>query len=287
MSIDVLQDKIRKLKNPSFVLLDARMQDVPRCVTGDPCQAYTTFSQNLMDALKEIVPGIRFSFSGFSMLGDAGVLTLCQLMQYAKKLGFYVLLDLPEMYSQLAAENIAGIFARNDRFDCDGFIMSSYYGSDIIRPFLPLCKEGKSLFCVVRTANKSATEIQDLLTGARLVHTAVADVVNRYAQAVTGKSGYFGIGAVAAASSADSLRNLRAKYKELFLLLDGYDYPNSNAKNCSYAFDPFGHGAALCAGTSITAAWREAETDGEDYAQQALESAQRMKKNITRYITVL
>jgi hypothetical protein len=37
----------------------------------------------------------------------------------------------------------------------------------------------------------------------------------------------------------------------------------------------------------VTAAWLEAETDGSDYVQLAVQAAERMKKNITRYVTIL
>ena len=77
------------------------------------------------------------------------------------------------------------------------------------------------------------------------------------------------------------------KYPKLFLLLDGYDYPNANAKNCSFGFDKFGHGAVVCGGTGITCAWKDAESDGEDYLAQAKTAADRMKKNLTRYVTIL
>ena len=111
--------------------------------------------------------------------------------------------------------------------------------------------------------------------------------MNRYGADTAGKSGYTNVGILAAASSAESIRNLRMKYPKLFLLLDGFDYPNANAKNCSNAFDRSGHGAVVCAGTSITAAWKETESDGKDYVERALQSAERMKKNICRYITIL
>ena len=74
---------------------------------------------------------------------------------------------------------------------------------------------------------------------------------------------------------------------KLFFLLDGYDYPNANAKNCSFAFDKYGHGAAACSGTGITCAWKQAESDGADWLDQAKSAAERMKKNLTRYVTVL
>lgn len=270
--------------------LDALIQTVPPHLRQDrsDCEAYRIFAEDLLRELRQFIGAVRFGFAGFSMLGDGGLGVLSGLLKTASDLGYYVLLDLPEVHSQLAAQAVADTLKKeNTMFACDGMVISCYAGSDVIKPFLDLCKTGKSLFPVVRTANKTATEVQDLLTGARLVHTAVADVVNRHAEGVPGKGGYCQVGAVAAASSADSLRNLRSKYKRMFFILDGYDYPNSNAKNCSFAFDAFGHGAAACAGTSIAAAWQDAGSDGTDFTQQAVEAAERMKKNLTRYITVL
>ena len=77
------------------------------------------------------------------------------------------------------------------------------------------------------------------------------------------------------------------KYPKLFLLVDGLDYPNANAKNCANAFDKFGHGAIACASTGITGAWDTETSDGTDYVECAVQAADRMKKNLLRYITVL
>ena len=140
---------------------------------------------------------------------------------------------------------------------------------------------------VVRTANKSAPELQDLLSGGRLVHAAAADHVNRYGADTAGKSGYTRVGILAAASAAQSLKDLRAKYPRLFMVLDGADYPNANAKNCSHAFDKFGHGAVAVVGTGITCAWKQSEEENADYLQLSRAAAERMKKNLTRYVTIL
>jgi hypothetical protein len=107
------------------------------------------------------------------------------------------------------------------------------------------------------------------------------------AEPFIGRSGYCRIGMMGSATSGDSLRNLRTKYKHIFLLVDGYDYPNANAKNCAVAFDQLGHGAAICAGTSITAAWQQDGKDGREFVESALAACERIKKNICRYITVL
>lgn len=290
MSVDVLQEKIRKIKNPIVLQLDALMQTVPEHLKADKdaCSAYYAFALSLLEGLREHVEAVRFGFASYAMLAPGGLQLLSELMHKAKSMDYYVLMDLPELNSHLAAQSVADSLDREEcPFPCDGMILSAYAGSDIIRPFLELCKNGKSLFPIVRTANKSAAEIQDLLTGARLVHTAVADVINRYAESVPAKCGYCNIGALAAASSADSLRNLRGKYKRLFLLLDGCDYPNSNAKNCSFAFDALGHGAAVCAGMSVTGAWQDSDANADDYVRSAVSAVLQLKKNLNRYITVL
>ena len=292
MSVDKLQERIRKMKNPSVIDLWVQPEQIPAHILqeeGSFVRAYGRFCGELLCGLKGIVPAVRFSFHTFALLGQEGLAQLAKLLRYAADLGFYVLLDGPEALSaQAAAANARQLLGNDTDLYFDGLILPSYIGSDGLRPYASLIGEkGKALFTVLRTSNRTAPELQDLLTGSRLVHAAAADIVNRLGEAMVGKSGYSQIAAMAAAASPESLRNLRSKYKYLFLLLDGYDYPNANAKNCSLAFDRLGHGAAACAGSSITAAWQAEGSDGRDYVECAIRGAQRMKKNLTRYVSVL
>lgn len=289
MSVDVLQEKIRKTKNPSVLYLDGVTDWIPPQIRESAATlgaAYGSFCRSLLAEMKGVIPAVRFSFGGFSLLGAEGMKLLAALLREADRLGYYILLDAPDMLNTQSAKQVAAALSDPDApYHFDGLILPSYLGTDILKQFIPLCKEGKALFPVVRTANKSASEVQDLITGGRLVHTAVADLVSRLGEQMIGKCGYNNVGAVAAASAADSLRTLRTKYGRMFLLLDGYDYPNANAKNCSFAFDKLGHGAVACASESILCAWRDGEA--ENYLSLAREAAERMKKNLTRYITVL
>lgn len=288
MAVDILQEKIRKTKNPSMLELGLSLSELPPQFEKSAA-GYGLFCRELMEGLKGMIPAVRFSFASFALLGAEGMMELMQTMQTASQLGYYVAMDAPEMLSPISAKLAADlIWGEGSGYACDGLIISGYPGSDVIKPFLPYCKSGKKdLFVVARTANKSASEIQDLLAGSRTVHVTAADHVNRYGGETEGKHGYTRVGILAGASNADSLRNLRAKYPKLFILVDGYDYPNANAKNCSFAFDKFGHGAVVSAGASITAAWKQAESDGSDYLEQAKAAAERMKKNLCRYTTIL
>ena len=290
MSVDVLQEKIRKLKNPSMIDFAVTADRIPAHLIeeeGNMISAYVRFCRELMTALKGAVPALRFSFSAFSLLGQEGLSALACLLRQAKEMGFYTVLDAPETNTPWAADRASALLCEESPYPCDGVIVSSYIGSDGIKPFLPYCKTDKSVFVIVRSPNKSASEFQDLFTGSRLAHMAAADMVNRHGAATIGKCGYSQVAALAAAGSAGSLRELRGKYNRVFLLVDGLDYPSGNAKNCSLAFDRFGHGAIVCAGPSVTGAWREAQSDGRDYLEQAVTAAERMKKNILRYVNIL
>ena len=286
--MDKLQEKIRKLKNPSIVDLSMFSQELPPHIlqaSDSTAQAYQTTAEALLTALRDVVPALRFRWSNFSLQGTEWIAALYAVMQKAKELGYYVILDAPEALcssdASLGADMLSG-------YPCDGYVLTAYAGSDVIKPYAVKCKENnKDLFVVLRSANKSAAELQDLLTGSRLVHMAAADVLYRIGESAFSACGYSKIGGVAAATAPDGVRTLRAKYPQLFLLIDGYDYTGANAKNCSYAFDQLGHGAAACARGSITAAWLEAQTDGTDFENLAVEAAKRMRNNLTRYTTIL
>ena len=292
MSVDVLQEKIRKTKNPSMVDLTLKISDLPPHLLeekGSAAAAYGQFCRELIGSLIGFVPALRVSFTAFAVLGPEGLNELQSVLATASSAGFYVALEAPFVLSPMMAEATAeAVWGENAIYPCDGLIICAYPGSDIIKEFAPYAKEQKKdLFPVVRTSNKTAPEIQDLLTGSRHVHVAVADLVNRFGADNVGKFGYARISVVAGANSTESLRSLRAKYPRLFLLVDDMDYSGCNAKICSYGFDKFGHGAVVCAGPTVTSAWQQAESDGRDYLEQAVAAAERMKKNLTRYVTVL
>ena len=288
MSIDKLHDKIRRMKNPSMLDLTVPADVIPAHIQqGSAAENCAAFCRELMEGLKDVIPAVRFRFDAFALMGTDGLITLSGLLNEARELGYYVLLDAPGILTPEDAQSTADILFGTDTYPCDGVTVSPYIGSDAIKPFLPLCKADKDLFVVVRSANKSAMELQDLMTGSRLVHTAAMDMISRHGENIFSKNGYSRVCACVSAGAPSSIQSIRSNYKYTFLLVDGLEYPSGNHKNCSYAFDRFGYGAVVCAGTSITAAWKENGTDGTDFVAQSLEAADRIKKNLLRYVTIL
>ncbi len=280
--MDILQEKIRKTKSPVLLDLGVESSFIPDHLQGD----YVRFCRELLEGLKGLICGVRFNFDQFAVMAG-GREVLVSLLAEAKSLGYYVLLDGPAVLSPWAADRTAeSFFAEDSPLACDGLILSPYIGSDAMKPFLPYAKAGKSVFFAVRSANKSAAELEDLMAGSRLVHQAAADIVNRHAETVIGKSGYSAFGVLTAATNANAVKNLRSKYNRLFLLVDGYDYPGGNGKNCSFGFDKFGHGCAVCVGPAIVGAWKETG-DGSDYIEKAQQAVKRIQNNLKTYVTIL
>ncbi len=285
MSIDLLQQRIRKLKNPVIVELGVMPEQLPPHLLSQNhsfVKAHHVFCAELIEALKGLVPAVRFRMAHFALMGQEGLESLRLLLELAKK-DFYVIVDAPDA----STPALARLTAETMRdYPCDAITVSPYIGSDAIKAFSEILKQ-KALFVTLRTANKSASEMQDLMTGSRLVHIAAADTANRLGEELIGRSGYSQIAGIGAANAPESLRQLRSKFNRMFLLVEGMDYSNANSKNCSYAFDKLGHGASVCVASSVTAAWTQEDNNSQNYIEAAVEAMQKVQKNLLRYISIL
>ena len=283
MSIDVLQNKIRKLKNPAALWLCPVPELVPSKwkEAGSHAAACGGYCRELLEALKEIIPAARVSFDAFALLGPEGLTELQKVLDQAAKLGYFVILDWMHIEDPVLAEYAASAVMG---MPCDAVAVSSWAGSDAVKPYVAAAGK-KAVFVSLKTGTKSGSELQDLQTGGRQVYTAAGDLVSRWGEGLMERCGYSRVGAVAGAVNAGSLKNLRQKYPKLFLLVEGLETPGANARNCSSAFDKLGHGAVVCGGSTILGAWKEWGDD--DYLAAAKDAAEKMKRNLTRYVTIL
>lgn len=307
MSIDLLQERIRKCKNPVMVGLDPYLPILPQHIVNEAfaeygqtlsgaAVAYERFCTELIDSLKDIVPAVKLQSACFEALGAEGIAVMQRVSRYAKERGYYVLIDsmrgdvgsVAEIYAQAMFGSVPVGQEGHKLYECDALTVNGYLGSDGIKPFLPYCKnEGKNIFMLLKTSNKSSREVQDLLSGDRVVYTAMADLAMRWSTDLFGRNGYSQIGAVVGATFPQTLKLLREKYDRLFFLVPGYGAQGGTAKNVQFAFDRFGHGAIVAASRSIICAWQKEESDGTDYLEHAVAAAEKMKKDIAKYVVIL
>lgn len=292
MSIDILQNKIKKCGSVLMVDLSITEGDIPPVIleaAGSYENACFQYAKQLLDALKGKVAAVKFRFLPFVLRGSEGLERLSKLLEQARSLGFYTLLELSGISTPEDSVLAASVIWGSDSvLPCDAIQISGFFGSDIIKPFLPgVDIDKKDLFVTARSSGKSSAEIQDLLTGSRTVHLAIADNVNRYSAASVGKNGFSRVGIAASAHSSGSIQMLRSKYPKLFMLLDGFELPGSNAKSCSFAFDNMGHGAVIVVSSAITQAWKDNADSQNDYASTAIAAAEKIQEKLDRYITIL
>ena len=105
MSFDVLQDKIRAMKNPTVAGLDARIEYVPEYIRKAAFEEYGVglkgaaeaiwqFNVGLIDALCDIVPAVKPQAAYYENLGWQGMEMLERTIAYAKSKGMFVIADI-------------------------------------------------------------------------------------------------------------------------------------------------------------------------------------------------
>ena len=286
MSMDSLKNKIRKLRNPSALTLAPTPDLVPPAISaeiGDPVRAMGEYCCRALEALKGHIPAVKVSFGAFALYGPEGLTELRRVLENADRLGYYVILDWQHQEDEAAAKASAKLLL-GDTWKCDGVTVCAYPGSGSIKPYIQEAnKSKKDVYVVLKTGGKSGSELQDLQTGGRTVYTAGADLLAKLADTAMDRCGYSRVAAVCAANHANSIRNLRSKYPKLFLLVDGLEASNANARNASFAFDNMGYGALVCA--NLLGAWLE--DPANDPMEELVAAAGRMKRNIGSYVIVL
>ena len=287
MSMDVLKNKIRKLRNPSALTVAPTLDTLPpgfMTAYENPVQGMGEYCRQVLTALKGQLPAVKVSFGAFSLLGPHGLAELKSVLETAKDLGFYVILDWQRQEDEASAKVAAKLLLSGGMWPCDAVVLSGYPGSASVKPYITEAnKEKKDVYVVLKTGGKSGSELQDLQTGGRTVYTAAADLLARWGDQTMERCGYSRVAGVGSASHMASLKTLREKYPRLFLLVDGLEAGNANARNASFAFDNMGYGAMVC--SNLLTAW--IENPANDPIGEVVAAAQRMKRNVTTYVTVL
>jgi len=304
MSIDRLQDQIRKLKNPTVAGLDPRPEYIPAEIMNRhiaekgetlaaAADAYYEFNCGLIDALCDIVPAVKPQSAYYELLGPDGIFALKRTIDYAKDRGLYVILDgkrndigsTAEAYSQAYLGAVTIGATTHIPFGCDSLTVNAYLGADGIEPFLKVCvAEDKSIFALVKTSNASSVQLQDLICGDRQLYIAVGDLMARISRDTIGASGFSRAGAVVGATYPSDIRKLRARLPHTFFLVPGYGAQGGSAEDVAPAFNQYGHGAVINASRSILCAWQK---DGGDYRQAARAEALRMREALRRAVTIV
>lgn len=226
MSIQALQEKIRTKKTPIALGLcpeTARLN--PRILKnftemyGDCPMAKSEAMRyqgcQALDAAAEQLPAVVLRAENYLRFGAMGFDVLVNLAGIAKSRGLYTIVDCRASLPAAWLEGVPG---------ADAITVNPYAGGESCA-----VEDGHAVFAVVRTANASAADVQNLMSGDRRLYLAVADRMARCGAGLLVETGY----------SLD-IKELRKRCDKSFLLLTHCD-----GENAVHAFDDYGHGALI------------------------------------------
>ena len=305
MAFDRLIENIIEKQNPTVAGLDPKLDYVPASVRGacfaqygktleGAAAALLAFNKAIIDQICDIVPAVKPQAAYYEMYGWQGVRALAETIAYAQQKGMFVMTDgkrndigtTMEAYAtaHLGTTDVAG--EAIDAFGADALTVNGYLGTDGIQPLVRICQEkDKGIFVLVKTSNPSSGELQDLkLTNGASVYEQMGIMCEQWGEALPGKYGYSGVGAVVGATYPEQLKEMREKAPHTFFLVPGYGAQGGGAQDAKNAFDKNGLGAIINSSRGIMCAWKKQGLTEDDFAAAARSEALRMKADILSVI---
>lgn len=301
MSLDRMIERIAETQNPTVAGLDPTLGYIPDYILEKNYKEYGKtfeaaanaiyeFNCGLIDSLCDIVPAVKPQAAYYEMYGYEGVKALHKTIAYAKSKGLFVITDgkRNDIGSTMQAYAIAHLGLTDvdgeklEAFGGDALTVNGYLGTDGIEPLVNICSESdKGIFVLVKTSNPSSGELQDMVlsTGKTVYHT-LGVMCEQWGEAVKGKYGYSGVGAVVGATYPKQLGEMRRELKNTFFLVPGYGAQGGGADDVLPGFDENGLGAIINSSRAIMCAYKKEGCAPEDYAGAARREALRMREEI-------
>jgi orotidine-5'-phosphate decarboxylase len=280
---------------PLVVGLDPHIEYLPRFILEQELKekgrtwealahAVTLTNHKLLDELHCTVGMIKIQMAFYEMLGIPGMLALKSTIEYARNLGYIIILDGKRndisstalAYARGYLSSVAFFSGQIESFwNVDALTINPYLGEDGLSPFIEEAgKADKGIFVLCRTSNKSAPTVQDV-AGPEKVYVKVAKMVETLGEKMIGESGFSSIGIVIGATYPDDLKFLRTNFPSLLFLIPGIGAQKGDIQSLANAFRDDGLGAIVNVSRDVIFAYREDlnNVSGEGFEKKARERA--------------
>ena len=287
MSIDNLIRGIISKKSPIVVGLDPRIEQIPDSIVAkykneDYRESIKNiifeFNKGIIDAVSDIVPAVKPQVAFYEKYGIPGMEAYALTCEYAKKNDLYVIGDVKRgdigSTSKAYSEgHIGEVFYEenliND-FSVDSVTVNPYLGDDCLKEFYQDIKEfDKGMFVLVKTSNKSSSQIQNLKVEGKHIYEVVGEMVNEWNLKYQGEMGYSPVGAVVGATYPNEMISLRELMKKAYFLVPGYGAQGGSGKDVTNAFNKDGLGAIVNSSRGIIFAYEKSNLNYKDAARKA------------------
>ena len=168
---DSMAAAVRRTGSVACVGLDPRKAHLPRPVaevakSGSPDAwgaAYTQFCTEIIDVVADLVPCVKPQAAFFEQLGPAGMVSLGEVIRYAKTKGLIVITDGKRNDIGSTATAYADAYlGASSPWGSDSLTVSPYLGRDSFEPFVEVCDQRQAgIFVLVKTSNPGGGLLQD------------------------------------------------------------------------------------------------------------------------------
>ena len=223
---------------------------------------------------------VKLQLACFERLGAPGWAALEEAARAARDHGLLVIADgkrgdvpvTARAYAQALVGGTEGPYGTVEGLGADAFTANPLLGRDSLEPLLEGARAaGAGCFCLVRTSNPGAADVQDVADQAgRPVHEHLAAMVRELGEPLTGASGLSAVGAVTGATRPELLARLRELMPRSIFLLPGVGAQGGSVDALAPAFAPHPAAGLVAASRSIVGAHAER---GGDPPQAAAEAA--------------
>jgi orotidine-5'-phosphate decarboxylase len=266
-----------KIVKPNFVkqLRDASIRNRSLLCVGldpDPAKLPTKdvfeFNKAIIDATSDLVCAYKPNLAFYEAMGLKGLGILRKTVEYIPG-------NIPVIGDAKRGDigNTAAAYAKAlfEYYKFDAVTVNPYLGYDSIEPFLSY--EGKGVFIVCRTSNKSASDFQDLVDNYGMkFYQSVALRANDWNTAGS-------IGLVVGATYPEELKQIRKICPDLPILIPGIGAQGGDLElSVKYGTDKNSQKAVIVAARQVLYA-----SKGPDYAKAARAVAMELRDNINKF----
>lgn len=263
---EVLEDRVERLGTRLCVGLDPRPAWHPAGVD------LWIHCRDVLEACAPLAAAVKPQLAFFEAEGLEGLEVLFRVLELAREMEIPVILDAKRGDIGSTAEAYARAWLRGARAG-SALTVNPYLGRDSLEPFVDAAREeGGALFCLVKTSNPGADDLQAKDLGGRTVAEEVATWISDWN---AGATGYGPVGAVVGATRPEELDAWRKRLARSWLLLPGVGAQGARPRDMGPAFDRRGMGALVAASRAVEYASR-----GADFALAAARSAKELRDAI-------
>lgn len=217
----------------------------------------------LIEAAGPACVAVKPQLACFERLGAPGWAALEEVCRAAREAGLLVIADgkrgdvpvTAAAYAQALVGETPTPWGAVEGLGADAFTANPLLGRDALEPLaLAAAAAGAGMFCLVRTSNPGAADLQDVDAPERPLHERLAGIVDELAPRLAGEGELSGAGAVVGATEPEHIERLRALMPRAVFLIPGVGAQGGKPEDLGPAFAAGPASALVAASRGISAA---------------------------------